>query len=206
MLYNQNNCAAEGGPLTTKYEVEVGTGLCEMVGYDGDQSMGHLLSGGSMANVEGIWVARNLKFFALGLQEAVKNEPKLEAARSYTVFVPELNKNVPLLEAKPWQLLNLDIDTIIWMPEDVETMAGIEHTELMEIMNDYAYESIGALEFGIRHGLKKSPCFLIATTCHVCFLKAATVLGLGKGNIVYVPVDDHARMNPKGEHITLNNS
>ena len=184
----------------------MGTGLCEMMGYDGDQSMGHLLSGGSMANVEGIWVARNLKFFALGLQEAIKNEPKLKSARTYMVYVPKLDKKVPLLKAKPWQLLNLDIDTIIRMPEDVETLAGIERPELMGIMNDYAYESIGALEFGIRHDLKKSPCFLIATTCHVCFLKAATVLGLGKGNIVYVPVDDRARMNPEGEHITLNTS
>ena len=201
MLYNPNNCAAEASPVTTKYEVEVGTGLCKMLGYDEEQSMGHLVTGGSVANIEAMWVARNLKYFPLGLQEAVKKEPKLKAARSYKVFVPELNKNVQLLEANQWQLLNLDIDTIIQMPEDVQKMAAIEHTELMEIMNDYAYESIGAQEFSIRHNLKKSACFLTPSSCHVSFVKAATILGLGKGNIDLVAVTEYSRMNPEGKDV-----
>ena len=85
LLFNQNNCAAEASTVTTKLEVEVGTDLCVMMGYDKDKSMGHLTAGGSVANIEAIWAARNVKYFPLGLQEALKNEDKLAAAKGYKV-------------------------------------------------------------------------------------------------------------------------
>jgi glutamate/tyrosine decarboxylase-like PLP-dependent enzyme len=34
MLYNQNNVAPEGGPMTTILEREVGEDLCKMLGYN----------------------------------------------------------------------------------------------------------------------------------------------------------------------------
>ena len=204
MLYNQNNCAAEASVITTDYEVEVGKDLCLMLGYDPEKSMGHMVTGGSIANIEAMWVARNLKFFPLGLQEAVKKEPKLKAARSYKVFVPEVNKKVQLLEANQWQLLNLDIDTIIQMPEDVQKMAGIEHTELMGIMGKYAYESIGTQEFSKRHKLENTiPCIVAPSTAHVSLYKAATILGIGKENLVTVAVDEHARMDISGKVVSV---
>ena len=205
LLYNQNNCAAEASVITTDYEVEVGKDLCVMLGYDEDRSMGHLVTGGSIANIEAMWVARNLKFFPLGLQEAVKKEPKLKAARSYTVFIPEVNKKVPLLKANQWQLLNLGIDTIIQMPEDVQNMAGIKHTKLMEIMGKYAYESIGTQEFSKRHKLENTiPCIVAPSTAHVSLYKAATILGIGKENLVTAAVDEHARMDIHGNVLLLN--
>lgn len=94
ILWNQNNCAAEGGPMTTAYEIEAGSDLCEMIGLDRDQSMGHLVAGGSIANIEAIWVARNLKYYPLGLQEALLKDEKLRGAREYEVryFVPVIWK------------------------------------------------------------------------------------------------------------------
>ena len=85
ILWNQNNCAAEGGPATTGYEVQVGGDLCEMVGLNRDTSLRHLVAGGSVANIEAIWVARNLKYYALGLQEALLKEEQLKGARDYEV-------------------------------------------------------------------------------------------------------------------------
>ena len=94
ILWNQNNCAAEGGPMTTAYEIEAGSDLCEMIGLDRDQSMGHLVAGGSIANIEAIWVARNLKYYPLGLQEALLKDEQLREAREYEVsyFVPVIWK------------------------------------------------------------------------------------------------------------------
>lgn len=85
MMFNQNNCAAEASTVTTKFEVEVGTDLSVMMGYDGSQAMGHLTAGGSVANIEAIWAARNVKFFPLGLQEALLKEGTLADARGYKV-------------------------------------------------------------------------------------------------------------------------
>ena len=97
MLFNQNNCAAEASTVTTKFEVEVGKDLCVMMGYDGEQGMGHLTAGGSVANIEAIWAGRNVKYFPLGLQEALLKEEKLAAARGYKVrrFTEKKNLRLP---------------------------------------------------------------------------------------------------------------
>ena len=85
LLFNQNNCAAEASTVTTKFEVEVGTDLCVMMGYDKEKCMGHLTVGGSVANIEAIWAGRNVKYFPLGLQEALLKEDSLADARGYKV-------------------------------------------------------------------------------------------------------------------------
>ena len=87
ILWHQNNCIQEASPVTTMYELEAGSDLCEMLGLDRNESMGHLVTGGSVANIEAMWVARNLKFYPLGLQEAVKKEEKLQGAREYEVML-----------------------------------------------------------------------------------------------------------------------
>lgn len=87
ILWHQNNCIQEASPVTTMYELEAGSDLCEMLGLDRNESMGHLVTGGSVANIEAMWVARNLKFYPLGLQEALKKEEKLKGAREYEVML-----------------------------------------------------------------------------------------------------------------------
>ncbi len=61
ILYNPNNCAYEGSPATTPLEIEVGKQLAALVGYDPARAWGHITSGGTIANYEALWVARNLK-------------------------------------------------------------------------------------------------------------------------------------------------
>jgi hypothetical protein len=62
MLYNQNNVAPEGGPLTTQLEYNVGQNLCDMLGFTekGKSNMdvtpwSHLTCGGSVSNLESMW-------------------------------------------------------------------------------------------------------------------------------------------------------
>ena len=107
ILWHQNNCIQEASPVTTMYELEAGSDLCEMLGLDRNESMGHLVTGGSVANIEAMWVARNLKFYPLGLQEAVKKEEMLKGARDYEVreqethCLPFLKKTTTKI-IKPW--------------------------------------------------------------------------------------------------------
>ncbi|MBP6081887.1 MAG: tyrosine decarboxylase [Providencia sp.] len=67
MLYNPNNCAQESSPTTTVLEIEAGLDLCAMFGYDTQQAWGHITSGGTVANYEGLWVARNIKTLPLAM-------------------------------------------------------------------------------------------------------------------------------------------
>lgn len=71
ILYNQNNVAYEGSPGTTGLELETGRQLAAMMGYDPSQSWGHLTAGGTIANYEGMWLARNLKSIPHALRSTV---------------------------------------------------------------------------------------------------------------------------------------
>lgn len=57
MLSNPNNHAYEGGPVTTEMEMEVVDLMLKMTGLAA--GWGHLSSGGSLANMEALWAARD---------------------------------------------------------------------------------------------------------------------------------------------------
>ncbi len=56
---NPNNHALDGGPPTSQMEKEVVADLAAMLGLP-DTSLGHLTGGGTVANLEALWVAREL--------------------------------------------------------------------------------------------------------------------------------------------------
>ncbi len=56
MLVNPNNHAQDGGPATAKMEREVVADLATMFGFD--THLGHLTGGGTVANLEALFVAR----------------------------------------------------------------------------------------------------------------------------------------------------
>ncbi|TVR28822.1 MAG: aspartate aminotransferase family protein [Balneolaceae bacterium] len=56
---NPNNHALDGGPPTSEMEKEVISDLAGMVGY-GNNALGHLTSAGTIANLEALFVAREL--------------------------------------------------------------------------------------------------------------------------------------------------
>ena len=114
------------------------------------------------------------------------------------MYLPQRDENIEVISASQWELLNLDINTILGMPAGVEELVGLEHSDFMEIMNGYLYESIGTQEFARRHMLIQSPCVVVASTAHISFTKAVTIVGLGRESLVTVAVDDDARLDPKG--------
>ena len=59
MLVNPNNHALDGGPPTSEMEKEVVRMLLGLFGYPPD-GIGHLTSGGTVANLEALWVSREL--------------------------------------------------------------------------------------------------------------------------------------------------
>ena len=71
LLYNQNNFTAEVPTVKTSFRAG-DWDLCVMMGYDKDKSMGHLVTGGSLANIEAIWAARNVKFFPSSTAESLE--------------------------------------------------------------------------------------------------------------------------------------
>ncbi|HEY2509968.1 MAG TPA: aminotransferase class V-fold PLP-dependent enzyme [Polyangiaceae bacterium] len=60
MLVNPNNHALDGGRATATMEKEAVALLARMFGYGDDRFMGHLTASGTIANLEALWVAREL--------------------------------------------------------------------------------------------------------------------------------------------------
>ncbi len=59
MLINPNNHALDGGPPTSEMEKEVVADLTAMFGFP-EQSLGHLTSSGTIANLEAAWISREM--------------------------------------------------------------------------------------------------------------------------------------------------
>jgi glutamate/tyrosine decarboxylase-like PLP-dependent enzyme len=59
MLVNPNNHALDGGPVTSEMEKEVVAELAAMLGL-AEPNLGHLTASGTIANLEALWVAREL--------------------------------------------------------------------------------------------------------------------------------------------------
>jgi glutamate/tyrosine decarboxylase-like PLP-dependent enzyme len=60
MLVNPNNHALDGGRATATMEKEVVLALANMFGIGPERFLGHLTSSGTIANLEALWVAREL--------------------------------------------------------------------------------------------------------------------------------------------------
>src|SRR5579864_4744260 len=77
LLYNPNNVTGETSPATLKWELEAGADILRMLGYNAPPADGrattaefgwaHVTSGGTVANLEALWIARNVRYFPLAV-------------------------------------------------------------------------------------------------------------------------------------------
>lgn len=90
MLINPNNHALDGGPPTSEMEREVIRDLTRIFGFP-DESLGHLTSSGTIANLEALWIAREMhpeKRIAYGDQAHYTHGRALDLLRVDGVEVP----------------------------------------------------------------------------------------------------------------------
>lgn len=205
MLYNQNNCTPEASPITTALEMEVGDDLCRMLGYTipnredvrhgAIRPWGHITCDGSVANIEGMWAARNIKYLAVGLAAAIRHDPNMAQARDVTVTTLQ-GKRHRLLDLDAWTLLNLPIDQVIKLPTRIAKTAGIDEEVLKAALASYSVQDLGLLEFH-RRFLPDTPAPAIITpaTAHYSWIKAGSLLGLGRAAVHGIRVDLDARMD-----------
>ncbi|KAI0869502.1 pyridoxal-dependent decarboxylase domain-containing protein [Hypoxylon argillaceum] len=199
MLYNPNNVALEASPLTTVAEIEVGEQLCELFGYNTDENdtetptgWGHVTCDGTVANLESIWVARNLKFYPLSLRKAF-NEGQALDFLSESFYVENCQGVRKLFSSlSSWELLNLKPSDILDLPDRLYQEHGISNDFLSGVMNKFTIQSTGKdvleREFDVK------PCqYMLATTRHYSWPKGAAIAGLGSDNVVGIPVDLGAR-------------
>lgn len=209
MIYNPNNVSIEASPFTTVAEMSTGDDLCRMFGYNVDPNnkdlplgWGHIVCGGSVANLESVWVTRNLKFYPLSIRSAMKKAGPL-AFIADTFEIETCIKATKLLkDLTKWELLNLKPKEILDIPEKLYRQYHISSSFLDSVMQDYGIQSTskGALEQEFGVGPMK---YFVSNTRHYSWPKAAAVTGLGSDSMVGIKVDHGARVNLEDLRIHL---
>lgn len=196
MLYNSNNVAPEAAPVTTAIELQVGRDLCEMLGYGQNPTpWGHITCGGSIANAEAMWAARNLRYQAAAIARAIRLEDDLAAAKSMTVIMGN-GEQALLLDLEPWDLVNLPNDVILDLPQRLTDEAGISPARVAEVLDTYSVQAMGLAAFqqevlqGLHLGVVLAP-----ATAHYSWDKGVAILGLGSRSLQSIDVDVDARMS-----------
>ncbi len=193
MLYNPNNVTVEAGPVTTRLELEVAAQLARMVGYDPAAAWGHLTSGGTVANFEALWIARNLAYLPVAAALATR-------ARGLALDVTLAGgRTVPLDRAPLYDLLNvpgpaaLDLwDLLHAAIPPAERRAAIDpHTLAAQGYQAYTRRLAEAFGDPLPDGV-----VLVAATAHYSWEKIVRALGIGSEQLRFVPVDVHCRLDP----------
>ena len=201
MLYNPNNVAAEASPVTSRMELEVAAQLAEMVGYDPARQWGHLTSGGTVANFEALWVARNVKYLAVALRWAAD-----EMGERVRIRLPD-DGAADIQELDLWQLLNIPGEAALDAAETFREQLGDPYRAL-EVMGHHSLAGLGYQEFGRRLASEFGDALppgvvLVPSTAHYSWEKICRALGIGGSQLVHVPVDTRFRMDPDALEETL---
>ncbi|KAJ3967966.1 pyridoxal phosphate-dependent transferase [Lentinula raphanica] len=198
MLFNPNNVALEASPLTTAIEIAVGKQLAELVGYDIETlqnpiGWGHITADGSIANLESMWAARNLKFYPLSLRLAMTNQLSFIAD---TFHVKTCTRESKLLkDFTTWELLNILPSDVLDIPTRLSSEFGITAQFLQDALKPYLAQTVGKERLEREFNVQPMAYFA-STTMHYSWPKGAAITGIGSENVIPVKVDEAARMEP----------
>jgi glutamate/tyrosine decarboxylase-like PLP-dependent enzyme len=203
LLYNPNNVTPESSPVTLDWEMEVGADILRMLGYRApapgvkskeEAGWAHITSGGTVANLEALWIARNVRYFPLAVRDICLHHRIPFALRVGGELRPiESISEAACLGINPNQAIHLHsrfIDAVqkrweLERPESVRTARQL----LRE--SRYSIPHAGTLAaYGVR-----LPKLVVSGARHYSVTKAADLLGIGRENIVLVDVDSRFRLD-----------
>ncbi|KAE8147892.1 pyridoxal-dependent decarboxylase conserved domain protein [Aspergillus avenaceus] len=200
MIYNPNNVATEASPFSTAAEILVGEQLCRLLGYETKRvagspaGWGHVTCDGTVANLESIWVARNLKFYPLSLYLAIKKGNLAFAAADFTVQAcTGVTKRY--MDLSTWELLNLKPGTVLDLAKQLSDQYDVSPTFIEDTMAEFNIQTLGKdvleKEFGIDHPVR----YLLSNTRHYSWPKGGAIAGIGSQNMFGIKVDAEARVD-----------
>jgi glutamate/tyrosine decarboxylase-like PLP-dependent enzyme len=187
MLYNPNNVSPDAAPVTVRLELEAAQMIARMLGHPGD-GWAHLTGGGTIANLEALWVARSVKYLPLTVAEA-RRSLGLETTGS----IDDPGDRASLL-AMPSLLALADYARLF---KQAAARLGAGPATLQTVQEALLQSRFNPAQRGMAsvvHSLGSSPVLLAPETHHYCFEKAMDVLGLGRDALVSVRVDPEFRM------------
>lgn len=204
MLYNPNNVSWEASPVTTLIEIEVGRELAKMLGLGSTReelvsTWGHITSGGTLANIESIWVAKAVKFLPIAARQAA-----IDLKVKGLTAGPD-QKELERMTA--WELVNLKPNEALNLKERYILTYVKQHPELPpeqaldqanERLKQHDILSLGDHAFFARltGGDALQPGIMCAPqTMHYSWVKGPGAVGVGARQVVPIPVNAKYRMD-----------
>ncbi|WP_339813743.1 pyridoxal-dependent decarboxylase [uncultured Imperialibacter sp.] len=199
MLYNPNNVSDEAAPVTVKLEIEAGKMIAGMLGYDTDKSWSHITSGGTIANMEALWLARQTQWIPVMVAELCREE-----SIAFQVGLPN-GDSKDIREVPVATLLNLTLDERLNIPERLAAQCKSDdaHQWLEDSFQSSRY-NVGKKGVGLYRDVGVEPVILVSEAAHYSIRKIANLLGFGDDQVIPMPVDNNFRLSiPKLEEAIL---
>jgi len=217
MLYNQNNVVAEVSPETVREERAYFSALARMVGYPDflpktlppdardrrtPHSWGHLCSGGTVANLEALWIARNIRLYPLAVRLVGKQTEAFAGVADLEVMTAS-GERARLRDLSTFELSNLPTDAITDLHLRIKATLADGDPERAHRFQD-ALPSVrraGLASFLLQYNeafpsdRARLPKVFISQATHYCWQKNMDLVGLGADALETVPVDDRIRMD-----------
>lgn len=216
LMFNPNNVTPEAAPVTTELEIEATSAVLEMLGYAAppepcppgedprryyeragrkEYGWAHITSGGTIANIEALWIARQVRYFPLSVQEAARRhglELKVQLADGTRMDIRAVDP-YRLLLIKPREAIYL-------LPRYIQALREQKPALCEDPLWRTAWRQLNEMPHSLAAGagayLSDYPAvILVAGSRHYSVAKAADVIGVGQGNLVSVQTDAAFRMD-----------
>jgi glutamate/tyrosine decarboxylase-like PLP-dependent enzyme len=195
LLYNANNVTPEAAPVTAGWELEFGAEMLRMLGFTpppadsrptaNEFGWAHITNGGTVANLEALWAARNVRYFPLAAADV---------CRKHSIEIVGCPLDDPFRIAPN--------DAIYLYPRLVDAVhqhyclarsEAVRVTQQLLSESPYSIPHHGtAAAYGVR-----APVLLVSGARHYSITKTADLLGIGRNNVSLVDVDPCFRMDAR---------
>jgi glutamate/tyrosine decarboxylase-like PLP-dependent enzyme len=211
MLYNPNNVSVEAAPVTVEWELEVGNDVLSMLGYRRPPTRGssdpqqrrefgwaHITSGGTVANIEALWIARNVRYFPVALKHAL-----LAAKLEMPVKLPNRSpdQQVSLSALNDIECLGIKPNEAIYLLARFVRLVKTTHGLDTASAGSLAWQMIKATGLAVSSaGTSRlfsdwPPALFVSGTAHYSIGKACDILGIGKDSVFMIDMDSAFRMS-----------
>ncbi len=217
MLYNANNVTPEAAPVTVEWEIDACNEVLKMIGYNpspippgkeakkdewekyerdlkSEFAWAHITSGGTIANIEAMWVARLVKYFPLAIFEVAQKyslEIELKTPKNEHKKVTELTLH-EIVNIKPNESIYLLAKYVDSVAKKFRLDLNIANTKAFELLKESSYNPANNLGKAYN---EFPPVIFASGAAHYCIKKAADILGIGRDNVIDVKSDKYFRMD-----------
>ncbi len=197
LLYNANNIDSESSPAAVPMELETGRMISEMIGYDPARSYSHLTSGGTVANIEALWVARTIKFIPFMVKEFCAKHSfdfKIHTPNGERVLIEECTTRT-LLALRTDEAIHINRNLVKYMVEEQGFSAEQAYTMIASHIEVSEYNVIKQGLYKILRKLDVEPVIFVSPSGHYSIKKAANILGYGEAAVRTIDADASFRIN-----------